>query len=86
MPLSSETITTLPPHIREEVERRMCAKGFSDYEGLADWVREQDYEISNDSLWRYGEPPKREFIAIKFVVRQARMLVDEAPDLARRAG
>jgi hypothetical protein len=71
---------TLPPQIREEVERRMWTKGFSDYEGLADWVREQGYEISDDSLWRYGKSLKREFTATPFAVRQARMLADEARD------
>jgi hypothetical protein len=36
----------LPPHIRQEVERRMLAKGFGDYEWLAAWVRERSYDIS----------------------------------------
>ncbi|MBV8359168.1 MAG: hypothetical protein JO189_14725 [Deltaproteobacteria bacterium] len=34
----------LPPNIRKEVERRMLAKRFSDYEGLAEWVRQQGYD------------------------------------------
>jgi hypothetical protein len=70
----------LPPEIRAEVERRMLAKRFSGYEDLARWARQEGYDISNDSLWRYGKSLKQEFAAIEFAVRQARMLADEAPD------
>jgi Bacteriophage Mu, Gp27 len=70
----------LPPHIRKQVERRMLAKRFSDYEGLAEWVRQQGYDISDDSLWRYGKSLKREFTAAQFSLLQARMLAAQAPD------
>jgi hypothetical protein len=70
----------LPPHIRKQVERRMLARRFSDYEGLAEWVRQQGYDISDDSLWRYGKSLKREFTAAQFSLLQARMLADQAPD------
>ncbi|MBV8358526.1 MAG: DUF3486 family protein, partial [Deltaproteobacteria bacterium] len=68
------------PNIRKEVERRMLAKRFSDYEGLAEWVRQQGYDISDDSLWRYGKSLKREFTAARFSLLQARMLASQAPD------
>lgn len=58
----------------------MLAKRFSDYEGLADWVREQGYELSEDSLWRYGKSLKEEFTAIRLAVAQARTLAERAPD------
>jgi hypothetical protein len=70
----------LPPHMRKQVERRMLAKRFSDYEGLAEWVRQQGYDISGDSLWRYGKSLKREFTATQFSLLQARMLAAQAPD------
>jgi hypothetical protein len=70
----------LPPNIREEVERRMLAKRFSDYKGLAQWVREQGYDIADDSLWRYGKLLKQEFTAARFSLLQSQMLADEAPD------
>jgi len=44
----------LPEYIRQEVERRLFENSFRDYEGLAQWVGGQGYEISDDSLWRYG--------------------------------
>src|SRR5690242_7635361 len=80
MPPRSKIITMLPPHIRKQVERRMLAKRFSDYEGLAEWVRQQGYDISDDSLWRYGKALKQEFTAVRFTQLQARMLAAQAPD------
>jgi hypothetical protein len=80
MPPRSKVITLLPPHIRKQVERRMLAKRFSDYEGLAEWVRQQGYDISDDSLWRYGKSRKRQFTATQFSLLQARMLAAQAPD------
>ena len=58
----------------------MLAKRFSDYEGLAEWVRQQGYDISDDSLWRYGKSLKQEFTAARFSLLQARMLAGQAPD------
>jgi Protein of unknown function (DUF3486) len=70
----------LSPDIRKQVERRMLAKRFSDYEGLAEWVRQQGYDISDDSLWRYGKSLKRQFTAAQFSLLQARILAERAPD------
>jgi hypothetical protein len=74
MPPSSKVITMLPPHIRQEVERRMFENGFRDYEGLAQWVRGQGYEISEDSLWRYGYKLKQQFVETKWTMLQMRAL------------
>lgn len=62
----------------------MLAKRFSDYEGLAQWVREQGYDISDDSLWRYGKSLKQEFTAIRLSLLQARVLANAAPDYKGR--
>ena len=47
---------------------------------MAEWVRQQGYDISDDSLWRYGKSLKREFTATQFSLLQARMLAAQAPD------
>jgi len=44
----------LPAYIREEIVQRLFLNGFRDYQGLAQWVGGQGYEISNESLWRHG--------------------------------
>jgi len=80
MPPRSKVIVTLPAHIRAEVERRMAENGFSDYRGLAESVRQQGYEISDDSLWRYGKGIQRQLAAAQITVHQARALAEAAAD------
>jgi Protein of unknown function (DUF3486) len=74
MPPRSKVVTMVPAHIREEIDRRLLANGFSDYEGLAQWVRSQGYEISDDSLWRYGRNLQQDVTAAQLTMRQARAL------------
>jgi hypothetical protein len=70
----------LPAYVRQEVERRLFENGFRDYEGLAQWVRDQGYEISDDSLWRYGRGLQQQLAAAKLTVHQARALAELACD------
>ncbi len=58
----------------------MAESGFSDYRGLAEWVRQQGYEISDDSLWRYGKGIQRQITAAQMAVHQARALAEVAAD------
>ena len=80
MPPRSKVITMLPPYIRQEVERRLFENGFRDYEGLAQWVRGQGYEISDDSLWRYGHSLQQQLAAVHLTVRLAGALGELADD------
>ena len=80
MPPRSKGITMLPAYIREEVERRLFENGFRDYEGLAQWVRGQGYEISDDSLWRYGHSLQQQLMAMRLTLRLARGLGELAED------
>jgi len=87
MPPRSKVITMLPSYIRQEVERRLFENGFRDYEGLAQWVRGQGYEISDDSLWRYGHSLQQQLAAVRLTMGAARALNELAagqePLLAR---
>jgi hypothetical protein len=76
MPARSKVLTLLPPRLRAEVERRIRAKGFSDYRGLAEWLRQQGYHISNDSLWRYGKSLQRKLAVAEMTVYQAHALAE----------
>jgi len=58
----------------------MAESGFVDYRGLAEWVREQGYEISDDSLWRYGKGIQRQLTAAQMAVHQARALAEVTAD------
>jgi len=80
MPPRSKVITMLPAYIRQEVERRLFENGFRDYEGLAQWVRGQGYEISDDSLWRYGHNIQQQLAAVRLTVNLARALGELAED------
>ncbi len=80
MPSRSKVITMLPACIRQEVERRLFENGFRDYEGLAQWVRGQGYEISDDSLWRYGRALQQQLAAAELTVRHARALAKLGAD------
>ncbi len=80
MPPRSKVITPLPPYIRQELNRRLFENGFRDYEGLAQWVRGQGYEISDDSLWRYGRTLMEHLAATELTVRHARALAKLGED------
>src|SRR5262249_11760005 len=76
MPPRSKLVTILPPEIRREVERRMLEQGFRDYKGLAQWVHEQGYKISDDSLWRYGKAFQQQLAESELAGRQVRALAE----------
>src|SRR6266851_602893 len=80
MPPRSKVITMLPEYIRQEVERRLFENGFRDYQGLAQWVRGQAYEISDDSLWRLGRALQQLVAAAELTVRHARALAQLGED------
>jgi Protein of unknown function (DUF3486) len=87
MPPRSKVITMLPVYIRQEVERRLFENGFRDYEGLAQWVRGQGYEISDDSLWRFGRSLQQQLAALRLTEGLARavneLVEGQEPLLAR---
>jgi hypothetical protein len=78
MPPRSKVITMLPAHIRQEIERRLLDNGFRDYEGLAQWVRGQGYEISDDSLWRYGHSLQKQLAAARLTLHATGSLAEQA--------
>jgi hypothetical protein len=73
MPPRSKVVS-LPADLRAEVERRISAKGYGDYHGTAEWLRQQGYEISDDSLWRYGKGVERQLEQAQTAVYQASAL------------
>jgi hypothetical protein len=80
MPPRSKVITMLPAYLRQEVERRLFENGFRDYEGLAQWLRVQGYEISDDSLWRYGRNLQQQLTSVRLTMRlAAELTADQQP-------
>jgi hypothetical protein len=71
-------IKRLPPDLRAEFDRRLVAGAFSDYRGLARWLRENGYSISHTALARYGRALDRKLEALKLATEQARAVVQAA--------
>ncbi len=74
------TVFKLPPELRKQVERRLVEQGFHNYQAVADWVREQGYDISLAALGRYGVRFRRQLEGTQLAVLQARAIVEAAPD------
>lgn len=47
-------VDKLPPELRDELKDRLVSNGFSDYEGLADWLESKGWKISKSALHRFG--------------------------------
>lgn len=48
------SITRLPDDVQEEIDERLIAAGFGNYEGLSDELRHRGYAVSKSALHRYG--------------------------------
>jgi hypothetical protein len=70
MPRRSK-VAALPAELRAEIERRISENGYGDYHKTAEWVRQQGYQISDDSLWRYGKGVQRQLELAQMAVHQA---------------
>lgn len=79
MPRRSKIIN-LPPEIKAELDRRLITGGFRDYEGLADWLQEQGYDISRSGVHRYGQEFEAKCEAIKVATEQAKAIVSVVGD------
>ena len=74
------TALDLPIEVRQELEKRLMASAFSDYEGLSAWLAEQGYELSRSAVHRYGQSFEERVGALKLATEQARVLVESSPD------
>jgi hypothetical protein len=79
MPARSK-VTRLPKDVREELDRRIVGGGFAGYEGLAEWLAGQGYEIGRCAVQRHGARLEERLQAIKIATEQARAIVDVSPD------
>jgi len=73
-------VTQLPDEVREDLDRRLIKSGFANYQGLADWLIEQGYEISKSSIHRHGQQLEQRLQAIKISTESARAIANASPD------
>jgi len=64
----------LPESVRAELERRMVERAFSGYEDLADWLRQQGYQIAHDGVRRHGTWLKQKIEAMKRFAEDAKAI------------
>lgn len=90
---SRSSVSQLPEAFREELNRRLVENDFSDYEGLAVWLRGEGFEISKSALHRHGTQLERDFDEAMADVRRTRALAkavkadgDEGEVLAATSG
>lgn len=79
MPARSK-ITLLPDGLRAELERRLITSGFSNYDAIALWLREQDVDISRSAIHRFGQDFATKCEAIKIATEQAKAIVGVVGD------
>jgi len=67
-------VAMLPESVRAELERRMVERAFSGYEDLADWLRQQGYQIAHDGVRRHGTWLKQKIEAMKRFAEDAKAI------------
>ncbi len=65
------SLLDIPQGIRDDLNGRLLANGFSDYEALAAWLQAQGYEISKSALHRWGQNLEAEFAGAMADARRA---------------
>ncbi|MXR36721.1 DUF3486 family protein [Craterilacuibacter sinensis] len=73
-------VSQLPPEIRDWLDRELVEGEFSGYEALAGVLAEKGFSISRASLQRYGQTFEDRLAALNVATRQARAVVEAAPD------
>jgi hypothetical protein len=73
-------IDLLPPELRDELDRRLVDGRFSNYRGLAEWLREQGCQIAWQTVRAYGSKLERRLEVVRLATQQARAVVEAAED------
>lgn len=73
-------VQLLPEPVREALEQKLIANGFSDYNGLAEWLTEQGFEIAKSSLHRWGSDFEDRVDSLRMATQQAKAIVQASPD------
>ena len=79
-------VTTLPPEVKEWLDKSLVESDFSGYDALSAALSEKGYQISKSSLHRYGSEFEESLQAIKLSTEMAKAVVDACPDDAGNFG
>lgn len=67
-------VFTLPTELRDELNARLVGSGFSNYQGLQQWLEGQGYEFSIGGLHRYGSKLETDFNSAMADVQRTQQL------------
>jgi hypothetical protein len=73
-------VETLPPAVKEWLDRALVSGNFAGYTALESELRERGYSIGKSSIQRYGSNLERKLAAIKASTEAARIIAEAAPD------
>ena len=73
-------VELLPDDVRAELDRKLVASSFSDYEELAAWLTDRGYAIGKSAVGVYGQKMERRLRAIRASTEAARLIAEAAPD------
>jgi deoxyribodipyrimidine photolyase-like uncharacterized protein len=73
-------VETLPEQVREQLNSKLIASGFSGYRALADWLTAEGYEIKKSALQNYGARFEDRLQAMHMATGQAKAIVEHSPD------
>jgi HPt (histidine-containing phosphotransfer) domain-containing protein len=73
-------ILQLPSEVKTWLDRALADNNFSEYESLANELKERGFAISKSALNRYGQDFEQRLAALKMASEQAKAIVDAAPD------
>lgn len=74
---SPSKVELLPEGVRHELEKRLVARAFSDYEGLSAWLEELGHAVSKSALHRYGAALERELLVKRERERESRLVAKQ---------
>lgn len=74
------SVQTLPPEVRDWLDKALIAGNFSGYEALEAALAERGHAISKSAIHRYGQPLQQRLAAIKASTEAARLITEGAGD------
>jgi len=78
--MQRSSVELLPDEVRRDLEKKLIRGGFAGYEELAEWLRDQGYEISKSSVHRYGKKFEDRLRALKVATDQAKAIAEASED------
>ena len=85
-------ISALPEALRRQLDERLVAQAFGDYDGLSDWLAGEGFEISKSAIHRHGSALEQSYDeamadarGLLALTRASGDLGDSGSELARSA-